>query len=232
MIRAILEGGVAVKRTLIILALLIGANPVLAETRYVSDQLEITLRKGKSTQQKIIAMLKSGTPLEVLRVDEDAGYTKVKTTSGKTGWVLTRFLMREPSARRQLSSMKAKLASLELKTRQRQNQFGELESSKNSLQQNVTRLQNENRKLSRQLAEIQRTAASALAIDKENKTLKTRIVETERDLQAVRLENETLRDRTARDWFLAGAIVVIGSMLLGILLTRIRWKRKSNWDSL
>jgi SH3 domain protein len=32
-----------------------------AETRFVSDELEITLRVGPSTKQRIISMLKSGT---------------------------------------------------------------------------------------------------------------------------------------------------------------------------
>ena len=52
-----------------------------------------------------------------------------------------------------------------------------------------------------ELAEIKRTASSALAIDSENKDLKSRMVALERNLQTVQQENENLKDRTARDWF-------------------------------
>ena len=42
-----------------------------AETRYVSDELQITLRSGQSTQHQILRMIPSGTPLEVLETNED-----------------------------------------------------------------------------------------------------------------------------------------------------------------
>jgi SH3 domain protein len=41
-------------------------------------------------------------------------------------------------------------------------------------------------------------------------------------------ENTSLRDRTNRDWFLAGAGVLFGGILLGLLVPKLR-KRK-NWS--
>ena len=75
------------------------AGNAVAETRYVSDTLEITMRSGKGTNFGITRMLRSGTPVEVLEVDKKSGYTQVRTKSGKEGWVLSRFLINGRAAR-------------------------------------------------------------------------------------------------------------------------------------
>ena len=51
----------------LVIALSLGlATTAFAETRYVSDRLEIQMRTGKGTQFRILRMLPSGTALEVL----------------------------------------------------------------------------------------------------------------------------------------------------------------------
>ena len=87
------------KKVLFIATLVITmTGQVMAESRYVSDTLEITMRSGKGTSYGITRMLRSGTRLEVLEIDKKSGYTKVRTKSGKEGWVLSRFLMKTPAA--------------------------------------------------------------------------------------------------------------------------------------
>ena len=87
------------------------------------------------------------------------------------------------------------------------------------------------RRVSQELAEIKRTASSALAIDSENKDLKSRLVALERNLQTLQQENESLKDRTARDWFMLGAGVLLIGILVGLIIPRIRWRKKSSWDT-
>ncbi|NNC76997.1 MAG: TIGR04211 family SH3 domain-containing protein [Woeseiaceae bacterium] len=82
-----------------------------AESGWVTDQFEITLRTGPSTSNAIQLMVSSGTELEVLERDADSGYTKVRTSGGTEGWVLTRYLMPEPSAREQLQRLTNQLTS-------------------------------------------------------------------------------------------------------------------------
>lgn len=93
------------------------AGNAVAETRYVSDTLEITMRSGKGTNFGITRMLRSGTPLEVLEVDKKSGYTRVRTKTGKEGWVLSRFLMNGRAARERLATAEKDLAELELENR-------------------------------------------------------------------------------------------------------------------
>ncbi len=211
--------------------LFILAGNAAAETRYVSDMLEITMRSGKGTSYGITRMLRSGTAVQVLEVDKTAGYSKVRTSSGKEGWVLTRFLMKGKAARERLAAAEKSLAELELENRKLTTAMSELTDEKKVLESNLGDLEGESRSVSQELAEIKRTASSALAIDSENKDLKSRLVSLERELQTVQQENQSLKDRTARDWFMVGAAVVLLGIIIGLIIPKIRFRKKSSWDS-
>ncbi|MDH3888171.1 MAG: TIGR04211 family SH3 domain-containing protein, partial [Gammaproteobacteria bacterium] len=208
--------------------LLILSGNAVAETRYVSDTLEITMRSGKGTSFGITRMLRSGTPVEVLNVDKKSGYTQVRTNSGKEGWVLSRFLMKGQAARERLATAEKNLAELELENRKLTTAMATLKEEKGTLESNLSALEGESRGVSQELAEIRRTASSALAIDSENKDMKGRMVSLERQLQTVQQENETLKDRTARDWFMVGAAVVLLGIIVGLIIPKIRFRKKSS----
>jgi len=211
--------------------LLVLSGNAVAETRYVSDTLEITMRSGKGTSYGITRMLRSGTAVQVLEVDKKAGYSKVRTSSGKEGWVLSRFLMNGKAARERLAAAEKSLAELELENRKLTTAMSALTDEKKSLQNNLGDLEGESRSVSQELAEIKRTASSALAIDSENKDLKSRLVSLERELQTVQQENQSLKDRTARDWFMVGAAVVLLGIIIGLIIPKIRFRKKSSWDT-
>ena len=215
---------------LISLSLLVCGN-ALADTRYVSDNLEITMRSGKGTSYGITRMLRSGTPVEVLEEDKEAGYTQVRVKGGKEGWVLSRFLMKGQAARDRLAAAEKSLAELELENRKMETSMTTLTDEKAALEKELETLQGQTRNVSQELSEIKRTASSALAIDSENKDLKGRVVSLERQLQTLQQENEGLRDRTARDWFMVGAGVVLLGIIVGLIIPRIRWRKKSSWDT-
>ena len=220
------------KQALSILSLLVLlTGTALAESRYVSDRLEITMRSGKSTGHGILRMLRSGTQVQVLETDKASGYSRIKTRSGKEGWVLTRFLMNGPAARDRLAESEKRLAELELENRKLNTAMAALREEVSSVEQQRQSLDSEHRDVSQELAEIKRTASSALAIDNENKELKSRMVALERSLQTVQQENENLKDRTARDWFMVGAGVVLLGIIVGLIIPRIRWRKKSSWDT-
>jgi len=211
--------------------LLVLAGNALAETRYVSDTLEITMRSGKGTGYGITRMLRSGTAVQVLEEDKKTGYTHVRTTSGKDGWVLSRFLMKGRAARDRLATAEKNLAERELENRKLETAMITLAGEKKALEQEFSNLDGQSRNVSQELAEIKRTASSALAIDSENKELKSRVVSLERQLQTLHQENEGLKDRTARDWFMVGAAVVLLGIIVGLIIPRIRWRKKSSWDT-
>lgn len=81
---------------LILLSLFMFSTTGAAETKYVSEDLTITLRTGPGTDRKIIAFPAAGKALEVLTPGDE--YTEVQMSNGKQGWVLTRYLTdKEPA---------------------------------------------------------------------------------------------------------------------------------------
>ncbi|WJW75167.1 TIGR04211 family SH3 domain-containing protein [Thiohalobacter sp. IOR34] len=220
-------------KRLLVFALLLGlALPAFSETRFVSDRLEIPMRTGKSMQHRISRMLPSGTPVEVLEVDKASGWSLVRAPSGAEGWVLSRYLMKVPAARDRLVQAEKKLAQLEMQDKTRGSRLAELEEAKAAVEAELAKLKAENSRLAQQLAEVRRTASSTLAIDSENRELKNKLIAMEREQQTLVQENESLRDRTARDWFMVGAGVIIVGIILGLILPRIRFRKRSSWDTL
>ncbi len=218
--------------SLLLIVLLSVTSVQAAEKRYVTDQLEVTLRTGHSNQHKIIRMLPSGTSLEVLEEDPESGYTRVRVTPEIEGWVISRYLDRQPSGRQRaqilghkLETLKAELATLK-KTR------GSLLSSRDSTSKKNARLLQENERLQADLTKIRRTSANALALDDENRRLKKRLAELTQEHELALQSNQSLKDRSARDWFLVGAGVILLGMILGLIIPKIRWRRKSSWGSL
>ncbi|WP_320039822.1 TIGR04211 family SH3 domain-containing protein [uncultured Desulfobacter sp.] len=63
---------------------------VYAKTMYVSGVTRITMRTGPGVGHKIVAMITSGVKLQILEFRKD--WSMVRNDTGKTGWVLTRFL--------------------------------------------------------------------------------------------------------------------------------------------
>jgi len=222
-----------VKSIILSLALTLGIlGQAMAETRYVSDRLEIQMRAGKGNQFRILRSLPSGTPLEILEVDKQNQYSRVRAPDGVEGWVLNHLLMSGPSARDRLARAEKKLARLELENSKLKTALAELRKAKSSVDQERDSFQKQANKLGQELERIRHTASSALAIDAENRELKSRIVGYERQSQSLLQENQSLKDRTARDWFMVGAGVILLGMIIGLIIPRIRWRKKSSWDSL
>jgi len=219
-------------RTLLSVLLLSITLNAQAETRYVSDELEIDMRSGTSNQHRILRMLPSGTALEVLEDDKASGYSRVQTSSGAEGWILSRYLQTSTPASKRLAETEKKLAELELQSRQRMAKLSESDKEFIGVTEELTRLKDENLKLTKQVADIQRTASSALAIDAENQELKNTLMQLERGQETLRQENAALHDRTTRDRFMIGAGVLVAGILLGLILPRIRLRKRSSWDSL
>lgn len=196
----------------------------VAQIAYVSDQLEITLRTGPGVKNKIIAMLNSGDELDVLQQDP-GGYTQVRAPNGKTGWVLQRFLMEAPAAR-------SRLVEIEERERQLMAQQAEIEQLREDLlasQTESTLVQQSNVELKAELQEVKQVAADTLTINEKNQALSASLELAEAQHVSLQLDNERLRSNTEQTWFVSGAGVILLGMLLGLLIPKLRFKKKRKW---
>ena len=218
------------RKYLFCLALLLPASQLAAQQMWVSDQFEVMLRTGPSTNNAIERMLTSGTQLEVIEEDSETGYSRVRTTGGTEGWVLTRYLMGEPSAREQLTSLTNRLTSAAAEGSSLSSQLAAVNSEYDAATRQIASLESEKSRLEEELAEIRRTAANVIAINDQNKELRDQLANAEIQAATLEQQNRELTSQTTRYWFMTGALVLFIGMILGIWLPRIRWQRRSRYD--
>lgn len=164
-------------------------------------------------------MVSSGTPLQILQPDTQ-GYSKVKTPEGTVGWIMTQYLMDQPSARSRLEQLEARVATLETENRVLQGENETLEATRDAAA-----------RCSEELETIRHTAARTLEIEEENRRLQQEITTVQERQQQLESENTTLRDQSRRHWFIAGAGIAFGGLLCGLILPHLSWgRRKRRWD--
>ena len=196
------------------------------QAAWVSDQFEITLRTGPSTSNAIERMLGSGTRLQVLEQDAEAGYSRVRTDAGTEGWVLTRYLMSEPSAREQLQALTGQLSDATSEGASLETQLAGVRGELNSAQLRIGELEREKETLERDLAEIRRTAADTLGVEQRNQSLRQELSDAEIRIDTLEHENRGLRSQTRHYWIGMGAASVLLGVILGLWLPRIRVQKR------
>ena len=203
----------------------------LAQSAWVSDQFEVTLRTGPSTSNAIRVSLSSGTRLEILETDSASGYTRVRTDRGTEGWVLSRYLMNEPSAREQLQTLSSQLSTAAERGSSLSSQLDAIRGEQRSAEDQIRQLEREKGALTEELDAIRRTAANVLAIDRQNNELQEKLTNAEIDIDRLSEEVRGLRNQTNRSWFVAGAGVLLFGVVLGLVIPRMRWQRRSRYDT-
>jgi SH3 domain protein len=201
-----------------------------SESGWVSDEFEITLRSGPSTTNAIQLMVGSGKELEILERDADAGYTRVRTQGGTEGWVLTRYLMNEPSAREQLQTLSGQLSSATTQGSSLNTQLSAIRGEYDTSQGQIAALEREKGQLEQELSDIKRTAANVLTINDENTDLRDQLANSDIRVGTLEQENRELRSQTIRYWFMTGGLVLVVGIILGLWLPRMRWQRRSGYD--
>ena len=219
-------------RVIFAVVLLLGTlSTAFAQSAWVTDEFEITLRTGPSTSNAIRLSLSSGSRLEILEEDGEAGYTRVRTAGGTEGWVLTRYLMNEPSAREQLTDLTNQLSSASDEGASLATQLNAIRGEYREAEQQIGRLEREKEVLQGELDEIRRTAANVLAIDSQNDELQEKLTNAEIEIDRLNEEVRALTGQSTRSWFITGAAVLVGGIILGLILPRLRWQRRSRYDT-
>ncbi len=214
------------------LATLIAVTAAAAETRYVTDQYDFNLRAGESTRYKILRQLPSGAPLDILSINEESGYARVRTEDGLTGYMLLTYLQDEPAARSELKEMQARLAELQQEPDKLAARLSALQSEHGALQEDHAILERDKQDLETELAEIRNASANAIQIDNERRQLQEQVANLMLQVDQLEHRNLELSNQTKQQWFLIGAAVLGLGVLLGLLLPSLRLRRRrSPWGS-
>lgn len=205
---------------LVVLFVLCAADSkIRAETRYVSEQFEITLRTGPSVDNKIMTLIRSGTAVEVLDAGEE--WSKIRFND-KTGWALTRYLSADEPCAITLSRIKERYAVLKKQNDDLLQRSSELEAENKRLQGALSKDQNSLEQVSSDYEKLKKEAADFLnlksAHEKASKELaasKARVAQSEIEIQ------QLVKEQNIK-WFMVGAGVLMLGLIIGFSLRRNR----------
>ena len=189
------------------------------------------MRSGTSTANSIVRLLSSGEAVTVLESDLASQYSLVETEDNQQGYVLTRFLEASPAAREILQNLRVEHEQQQLQVDEQRTEIKQL---KESLQQEQTDSQTLKTTLGaseQELSEVRDAAQNTLSILEQNKRLQTVVDQLREEKTLLSDTNAELSDSTQIDWFVRGAAVSLIAFIIGILVTRISWRKKDSWGS-
>ena len=212
---------------LLSLTLLLPVSAALAETRYISDQLVVSLRSEPSKNFQTLDNLRTDTPVEVLK---DAGaYVQVKTAKGIIGFIPDQYVTKNIPKSQQISELTRQLAELQ----------AQLEKERAEWQKNSGPLTAEKSDFDAISKELKQTKLELEKVSSDYKTLSessqdvlnlmsTYEAQTEENLRlsnevaVLQKENNSFHRSNMVQWFLAGGAVFFFGWLIGKISRRKR----------
>jgi len=211
-----------IRPILLALALLSLSPGALAA--FVTDQLEVPMRAGESTEYRILRFLNSGASVTVLEI-LPSGYSRVQDGSGREGFILSRYLLdsppaatRLPAIEQQLSAAKAELAEARSTLTAEGRAKAEAEAARaeaesrarkaNADYQNLVALSGD---AVRMKARVDALESERILLANENESLKT--------------QNMALKDDSTKEWFVLGALTLGAGWLLGLIMPLFKRRR-------
>jgi SH3 domain protein len=204
--------------------------PAQAQTRYVTDRTIVELRRGPSTEYLILRNLEAGERVEVLEQNEQQGYSRVRVADqGTEGWILTRFLSAEPIARERLAVAERNLSAARERVATLEGENAQLQRDLAATRAELEQTQANHGTVSRDLADLRTAAANVVEMRDDNASLRQRLVQRDRELEQLTADNARLAGRNNQNWFVVGAAVLLGGIVIGLVAPTLRRKRRSDW---
>lgn len=208
-----------------LIGVLLFTSAGMAQTVYVSEDFEITMRTGPGTDRKIISLVQSGKALEIL--EEGAEWSMVRGPSGKEGWVLNRYLTtNQPCAmvlervRQDYDVLAAKFNDLNTKHEALREQKKVIDADLSQNSQNLDQLKAAYENLKKESADF-------LALKKRHEQVTTEL-EAEKTRSA-KLDDENMQMKRNRiiQWVWTGGGILVLGFLMGLFSSSRRKPRSS-----
>lgn len=205
----------------------IGQSPS-GNSVYITDQIKVTLRSGPGLQYKILNMLATGDVLTSLKSVSN-GYTEVQLQDGTQGWVLSRYLIDNPTAAQRLSTYQAQLAKTKQTLAITRKNLNDEQTRLAQLESAQKQLESGNSSLKQKYENLLSISQHAVNLQKANKSLTEQAQKTSQKMVYLSQENKSLKRDSDVRWFLAGGGVLLGGLLLGLWLPKLARKRRDTW---
>jgi len=206
--------------SLLLMVSLLSVVSAEADTRYVSDQIVITLRRGPGTEYKILKSLPTGAAVEFL--EEEDNYLKVRTKDGSEGYVLKQYVTTTlPKAyaiarlEKERAQLQERLAAMAKRAQGWTAEKEELRRQVADVQQAFSSEKGKRARLAKKHETLLEGAKNVADLLKERDQLKAENEKNAADLAKLRQENDDILRKAIVKWFLAGAGVLFVGWLMG-----------------
>ena len=199
------------------------------ERAYVIDSLKITLRTGPSNENKIIAFVSSGQPVNIIETKEDWCRVEIMEDDEvkKEGWVLKQYLSDRIPFKNQVDILMNENKELTEKLSSINEQFNELQNQKEELSILYQRSQEELRNLKEEYDSLKLASSDYLELKAEMDITKAKQISLKKRVEEVTAENTSLRNSQKNIWFATGALVLLCGLMIGFIVGRQHKKRRS-----
>ena len=198
------------------------------ETRYVTDRTQVELRRGPSTEYRILRYLEAGDRVEVLEKNEQ-GFSHVRVDQDTDGWMPTASLVAEPVARERLAAAERNLTTARERVTALEGQTRELERDLAATRAELEQTKANHGTVSRELADIRTASANVVKLRDDNSSLQQRLVQRDLEVEQLTADNARLAARSSQNWFVVGAAVLLGGIVIGLIAPTLRRRRRSDW---
>lgn len=200
------------------------------QKRYVRDSITLPLRQTQSVESAVVHPgVSSGATLTIVKEDSGSGFTRVRTKEGVEGWIASRHLIAEPTARMQLDKLKTELEELRKSHARLEQEQANVPTDQRVAAQQLTQLRSDNSRLQEELQTLQQAPDHAIQLAQENIDLKKN--NTAMQSQIVESNNAIAELQSAQNYtlFREGALAVIAGAILTALIPRLKPKKRSEW---
>ncbi len=186
--------------------LILGMPSLALANLFVTAGKPVDLRTDLGPSSKSIRMVEGGTEVEEVRRLPKIGFTKIKLTTGEVGWV--------PSTR--LSDQAPDPGQLIL-------------ASQNLLGLPPKQLEKEIANTQTELNIVRQASLTARRMQEERDQLQITARQLQVELEQVRLEKAALNADQKQLWFAMGAGTLFSGIILGLIVPRLKPKRRNVW---
>lgn len=213
-------------------ASVLSATVACADTRYVTDQLVITMREGMGNQYRVIKTLRTDTSMEVL--SEQGKYLYVRVNDGTEGYVLVQYISKKTPKTVSIAQLRDEVAVLKKRLVAQDQAVATAQGGAANLQQQFSET-SQALKISEDLLEttkvelldLQLKAENVVMIDEERQLVKKELSVAREELERLRQDNDAMLKTAMIKWFLAGG----GVLFLGWIAGKFSRKKKRGLGS-
>jgi len=195
-------------------------TPAQAESMYVGEIIEITLRTGPGIDHKVIAMIKSGDLLKIL--EPGAEWTHVRLASEKEGYVLSRFLTTKKPNEMLLRELKDKYQVLENKADRFREENKEQQEENKNLKSELEQKEQLLGRVTESYEKLRKESAEFLNLRSNYKNMSSSLNEQTQRADQMEEALTKLQKRQIFRWVLAGAGILLAGFLVGMSSKRQR----------